>query len=279
MSETFIIAEIGINHNGDLDLAYRLVNEAADAGADAVKFQKRTVEKVYSQAELDAPRESPFGTTNGDLKGGLELSRRTYDYLENVCSKIGLKWFASPWDLESVDFLAPYDPKFIKIPSALIVDHELIAYAGKFCETLILSTGMSTREEIEDAVEVGRGAADDLWIAACTSIYPCPERYINLRYIETLEFVYPDCRIGYSGHEKGIATSVAAVALGATFVERHFTLDRTMYGSDQSASLEPQGFAKMVRDIRAVEEAMGDGVKHVWPGELPAKEKLRRINR
>lgn len=271
----FVLAEIGINHNGLLDLCRRLIEVAAAAGANAVKFQKRTIDVVYSPEELARPRESVFGTTNGDLKRGLEFGIREYEAIDAICQEHGIEWFASPWDVQSVHFLEHFGVKHHKIASACLTDHELLKAVADTGKHVYLSTGMSTLEEIDAAMDVLYRSA--VTLMHCTSTYPTEDHEINLKCMDTLSERYA-VPVGYSGHERGIATSCAAVARGAAVIERHLTLDRTLWGSDQSASLEPKGFAKMVRDIRAIEAALGDGVKRVWPSEIPIRDKLRRVN-
>ena len=270
----FVIAEIGINHNGDIDLARKLIHASKEAGADAVKFQKRTVDVVYTAEELARERENPFGTTNGDLKRGLEFGREEFKAIDSLCRELDVLWFSSCWDEASVDFMESFDPPCYKIASASITDDELLRHHRKTGHPIILSTGMSSIEEIDHAVEVlGK---KDLVVLHCTSTYPSKPEELNLQVIPKLADRY-GVPIGYSGHEVGLTTSVVAVALGACVVERHFTLDRSMWGSDQPASVEPQGFARMVRDIRVMETAMGDGEKRVYDSELPIREKLRRV--
>jgi len=273
----FVVAEIGINHNGDLEMAKRLIDAAVLAGCDAVKFQKRTIELVYTPEELARPRESLFGTTNGDLKRGLEFDREEYEGIDRYCKERNILWFASCWDVQSVDFVADFDVPCFKIASALLTDHDLLRYTRKIGKPIVLSTGMSTMDEIREAVKVL--GEDDLVILHCTSTYPSSPDELNLQVIKTLEREFPSCPIGYSGHEVGLATTVAAVALGAKMVERHTTLDRAMWGSDQAASVEPHGFARLVRDIRTVERALGDGIKRVYDSEIPVKRKLRKVYR
>jgi len=270
-----VVAEIGINHNGDLGLAQELVAAAAAAGCDAVKFQKRTVDVVYSAEELDRPRESPFGATNGDLKRGLEFGAVEFDVLAEQCRALGMLWFVSCWDEGSVDFMERYDPPCYKIASASLTDDDLLRHHRTYGRPIILSTGMSSLDEIDHAVEVlGR---DDLVLAHATSTYPSQTEELNLRAITTLRDRY-GVPVGYSGHEVGLAASVAARVLGACVIERHITLDRAMWGSDQAASVEPSGFARLVKDVRAVESALGDGVKVVYESEVPIREKLRRVD-
>jgi N-acetylneuraminate synthase len=270
----FIIAEIGINHNGDIDLAKRLISVAVGAGCDAVKFQKRTVEVVYTQEELAKPRESPFGQTNGDLKYGLEFGPEEYADIDAFCHSVKMPWFASPWDEGSVDFMERFHPPLYKIASASLTDDHLLRHIRATGKPIILSTGMSTYAEIDHAVEVlGR---DNLILMHTTSTYPANYDELNLRAIPTMAQRY-SVPIGYSGHETGIPTSVCAVALGACCVERHITLDRAMWGSDQAASLEPNGITRLVRDIRLWEQSKGDGVKRVYEREVPIIKKLRRV--
>ncbi len=272
----FVIAEIGINHNGDLDIARRLIAVARQAGCDAVKFQKRTVEVVYSPDELAAARENPFGPTNGDLKRGLEFDRGAYDAIDAYCAELGIAWFASSWDEDSVDFIEQYPVPCHKIASASLTDDKLLRRFRATGKPLLLSTGMSTLEEIDHAVEVL--GTDNLILLHTTSTYPAEYRELDLRVIQTLRRRY-GLLVGYSGHETGIATSVAAVALGACVVERHITLERSMWGSDQAASLGPRGIANLTRDIRLVEMAMGSGEKRVHEREIPVMKKLRRVGR
>jgi N-acetylneuraminate synthase len=270
----FVVAEVGINHNGDIDVARRLIDAAVGAGADAVKFQKRTVDVVYSAEELSRPRESPFGDTNGDLKRGLEFGEEDYAAIDAHCRERGIPWFASAWDEGSVDFIEAFDPPCWKIASASLTDDSLLRHQRATNRPIVASTGMSTLEQIDHAVEVlGR---DDLVLLHTTSTYPSQIDELNLAVIETLRDRF-DVPVGYSGHEVGLAPSVAAAALGAVVVERHLTLDRASWGSDQAASVEPQGFARMVRDIRTIETAVGDGVKTVYASERAIIEKLRRV--
>jgi N-acetylneuraminate synthase len=271
---TFIVAEIGINHNGSLDMALKLVDAAARAGCHAVKFQKRTVAQVYSAAELARPRESPFGTTNGDLKRGLELGQPEYAAIDRACRSLGLTWFASCWDEPSVDFIEQFAPPCYKIASPCLTDHELLHRCRMTGRPILLSTGMSTLDEIDRAVDVlGR---EQLVLMHCTSTYPSRPEELNLRAMALLSERY-GVPVGYSGHEVGLATTVAAVALGAAVVERHLTLDRALWGSDQAASIEPHGFERLVKDITAVERSLGDGVKRVYDSEVPAMDKLRKV--
>jgi len=270
----FIVAEIGINHNGDVNLAKRLISVAVAAGCDAVKFQKRTIEVVYTPEELAKPRENPFGETNGDLKRGLEFGLEEYREIDAFCKSIKMTWFASPWDEGSVDFLEQFNLPVYKIASPSLTDDHLLRHIRKTGKPVILSSGMSTLQEIDRAIEVlGK---ENLLLMHATSTYPASYDELNLRAIPTLAARY-GVPVGYSGHETGIPTSVCAVALGACCVERHITMDRAMWGSDHAASLEPNGITRLVRDIRLWEQAKGDGVKRVFEREIPIIKKLRRV--
>lgn len=271
---TYVIAEIGINHNGSLDTAKQLIDVAVEAGCDAVKFQKRTVDVVYTAEELQRPRENPFGPTNGDLKRGLEFDEAAYREIDRHCRTRGIVWFASCWDERSVDFIERFSPPCYKIASASLTDDALLRYHRATSRPIILSTGMSTLEQIRHAVDVLE--TDDLIVLHCNSTYPANLEELNLRTIQTLQKMY-DAPVGYSGHEVGLPTTLAAVTLGAAVVERHVTLDRAMWGTDQAASLEPAGLKRLVRDIRAIERALGDGIKVVYESERPIMTKLRRI--
>ena len=251
----------------------KLIDAAVEAGCDAVKFQKRTVEVVYTEEDLARSRENPFGDTNGDLKRGLEFGQEAYEEIDSYCKEKGIQWLASCWDEGAVDFIDAFNPPCYKIASASLTDDELLNHHRTKGRPMIISTGMSTQEQIDHAVEIlGK---DDLIILHATSTYPAKLEELNLSMIPVLAQKY-DVPTGYSGHEVGLSTSFAAAVLGACVVERHITLDRAMWGSDQPASIEPQGFARLVRDIRAWEKAKGDGVKHVYDSELPIIEKLRR---
>jgi N-acetylneuraminate synthase len=269
-----VVAEVGINHNGSLDVARKLISAAALAGCEAVKFQKRTIDVVYTADELSKPRENPFGTTNGDLKRGLEFGEEAYRSLADYCSMHGIMWFASCWDEASVDVIEAFAPPCYKIASASLTDDGLLRRHRETGKPIILSTGMSTLEQVDHAVELL--GTDGLILCHTNSVYPSRNEELNLRTIGLLRDRYR-VPVGYSGHEVGLATSTAAVALGACLVERHITLDRAMWGSDQAASVEPQGFSRLVRDIRSVEVALGDGVKRVYDSEVPVMHKLRRV--
>jgi len=270
----YVVAEIGINHNGDVDLAKRLISVAVAAGCDAVKFQKRTVEVVYSAEELERLRESPFGTTNGDLKYGLEFDYYDYQEVDAFCRASKIPWFASCWDEKSVDFIERFQVPCYKIASASLTDDHLLRHTRATGKPIILSTGMSTIEEIDHAVEVV-GKENLVLLHAC-STYPAYYEELNLRAIPVMRQRY-GIPVGYSGHETGLPSTVASVALGAAVVERHITLDRAMWGSDHAASLEPNGITRIMRDIRMVERSMGDGVKRVYEREQPIIKKLRRV--
>jgi N-acetylneuraminate synthase len=270
----YVIAEIGINHNGDLNLAKRLISVAVAAGCDAVKFQKRTIDVVYGAEELARPRESPFGSTNGELKHALEFGFAEYLEIDGYCRTVGVPWFASCWDEASVDFIDQFNVPCYKIASASLTDDALLRHTRSKGKPIILSTGMSTLEEIDHAVSVL--GTDDLLIMHACSTYPASYDELNLRAIPKMAARY-GVPVGYSGHETGIPSSVAAVALGATSVERHISLDRAMWGSDQAASLEPNGISRLVRDIRLVERSMGDGQKRIYASEVPIMKKLRRV--
>lgn len=269
----FVSAEIGINHNGDIAVAKRLIDAAVRSGCDAVKFQKRTVDVVYTKEDLARPRENPFGATNGDLKRGLEFGERQYKEIDTYCKEKDILWLASCWDEASVDFIDRFNPPCYKIASPSLTDDALLKHHRSKGKPILLSTGMSTLAQIDHAVEVlGK---NDLVVLHCTSTYPSKIEELNLHVITTLGERY-GVPVGYSGHEVGLSTSFAAAVIGACTVERHITLDRAMWGSDQAASVEPQGFERLVRDIRVWEKAHGDGIKRVYESELPILEKLRR---
>ena len=270
----YIIAEIGINHNGDIDIAKKLIAVAVGAGCDAVKFQKRTIDVVYSPEELAKPRESPFGNTNGDLKRGLEFEFEEFQEIDRYCREVKIDWFASCWDEASVDVIAKFNVPCFKIASASLTDDNLLRHTRAIGKPIILSTGMSTEKQVDRAIEV-LGKRDLILLHAC-STYPAYYEELNLRVIDSLRDRY-GLPVGYSGHETGLPSSVAAAVMGACVVERHITLDRSMWGSDHAASLEPNGITRLVRDIRLVEKSMGDGVKRVLEREQPIIKKLRRV--
>jgi len=271
----FIIGEIGINHNGDLGIAKDLINVAVDAGADAVKFQKRTIDLVYTQEFLDGPRESPWGTTQREQKEGLEFGLDDYTVIDEYCKEKGVEWFASAWDLESQKFLNQFNLKHNKIASAMIVYEELLQEVASEGKHTFISTGMTKEEDITKAVNIFRNANCPFELMHCISTYPMKDEDANLNAINTLREKYT-CDVGYSGHEGGLAVSYAATALGVTSLERHITLDRAMYGSDQSASVEPSGFRMLVGAVRKIEQAMGDGKLGYLEREVPIAENLRQ---
>lgn len=273
---TFIIGEIGINHNGDLSIAKRLIDVAVMAGCNAVKFQKRTPEKSVPPEYQNVKRETPWGLmTYLEYRHKVEFGYEEYAEIDRYAKEKGVLWFASCWDEDSVDFIEQFTPPCYKVASASLTDDPLLKKIKSTKRPIILSTGMSTLEEIEAAVNLL--STNNLLIAHSTSTYPCPPEELNLRMIQTLQNRY-DCPVGYSGHEVGLQATFAAVTLGADFIERHITLDRAMWGSDQAASVEPWGLMRLVRDIRVIENALGDGQKRVYPSELKARQKLRRNN-
>jgi N-acetylneuraminate synthase len=270
----FIIAEIGINHNGDINIAKRLIDVARDAGADAVKFQKRTINLVYTKEFLDSPRESPWGKTQRAQKEGLELGLAQYQQIDAYCKQKGIEWFASAWDIESQKFLRQFDLKYNKIASAMIVDENLLKEVASEKKHTFISTGMTEYEQIDKAVEIFKNAGCPFELMHCVSTYPMDDENANLKCIETLRERYR-CDVGYSGHEVGLAVSYAAAALGITSLERHITLDRAMYGSDQAASVEVGGLRQLVGAIRKIEKAMGNGNKVLNEKEITIAAKLR----
>ena len=271
----FIIGEIGINHNGDFEIAKDLIDVAADAGADAVKFQKRTIDLVYTQDFLDGTRESPWGTTQREQKEGLEFALDEYTEIDKYCKGKGIEWFASAWDLESQKFLQQFNLKHNKIASAMIVYGDLLKEVASEEKHTFISTGMTIEEDITKAVEVFNNANCPFELMHCISTYPMKDEDANLKAIQTLREKY-NCDIGYSGHEVGLAVSYAAVALGVTSLERHITLDRAMYGSDQASSVEPAGFRMLVAAARKIEDAMGDGSIGYHKKEYSIAENLRQ---
>ncbi len=272
----YVTGEIGINHNGELENAYRLIDAAVEAGCDAVKFQKRTPEICTPRDQWEIERDTPWGRmTYIDYRHRVEFGVDEYRAIDEYCRKRGIDWFASPWDVPSVEFLEQFDVPAHKVASACLTDDELLRALRATGRTVILSTGMSTPKQIRHAVEVL--GSENIVLCHATSTYPAKHEELNLRMIHTLQAEYPNVPIGYSGHEVGLQTTLAAVALGAVFVERHITLDRAMWGSDQAASVEVPGLQRLVRDIRIVEQALGDGVKKVYEGELGPMKKLRRV--
>jgi N-acetylneuraminate synthase len=272
----FVIAEIGINHNGSVELAKKMIEGAKGAGCDAVKFQKRTPEVCVPKDQWNIERDTPWGRmTYIDYRYKVEFNKDEYQEIDKFCKEIGIIWFVSCWDEESVDFIEQFDLPLYKTASASLTDVGLLSRHIKLKKPVMISTGMSTMEEIENAVS--NFGFDNLMVAHSTSAYPCNYNELNLKMISTLRNKYPETPIGYSGHETGLAPTWAAVALGANFVERHITLDRAMWGTDQAASVEIEGFHRLVRNIRDIESALGDGIKKVYDSELSSREKLRRI--
>jgi len=273
---TYIIAEIGINHNGRVEIAKELIKAAADAGVDAVKFQKRTPEVCVPDHQKGQMRETPWGYISYlDYRYKVEFGQDEYEQIDAYCKTIGIDWMASCWDRESLDFIEAFNPPAHKVPSALLTDHELLRVVKATGKPVILSTGMSTMAEIKDAVDIL--GLDNLLICHTTSSYPCPPDELNLKMIQTLRDTF-DCPIGYSGHEVGLVTTAIAVGLGACLVERHVTLDRAMWGSDQAASVEPQGVRTLVKYLRVTEKALGDGEKKVYLSEHSVLKKLRKYS-
>lgn len=273
----YIVAEIGINHNGSLEHAKKMIQGAVLAGCDAVKFQKRTPELCVPRDQWDIERDTPWGRMRYiDYRHKVEFGQADYEQIDDFCRRLGIQWFVSCWDEASVDFIEPFDPPCHKVASALLTDMGLLRRLKRTGRPIMISTGMSTTHEIDRAVE--ELGPEQLLIAHSTSAYPCPLEALNLRMISTLKGRYPHCPIGYSGHEPGLAPTQAAVALGATFVERHITLDRAMWGSDQAASVEIPGLMKLVSNIRDIGASLGDGVKRVYDCELSAMRKLRRLD-
>lgn len=274
MNKTYIIAEIGINHNGDLNIAKKLIDIASVAGCDAVKFQKRNPDVCVPDHQKNVIRETPWGTmTYLEYKHKIEFGKKEYDEIDSYCKEKGIAWSASPWDLDSLNFLDQYDIPFIKIPSAMLTNDELLEESVKTGKKIILSVGMSTVEEIDHAVEILR-QSNNFAILHCNSSYPAPLDELNLSVIKTLQERY-GCDVGYSGHEFRLGTTVASVYLGASIIERHITLDRTMWGTDHMSSVEPQGLIKLVKGIRELEQSYGDGVIRVTESQIPIRTKLR----
>jgi N-acetylneuraminate synthase len=277
MSKTFIIGEIGINHNGDINIAKKLIDGAVSAGCNAIKFQKRTIDLVYTPEELSSYRESPWGTTYRQQKEGLEFSEGQYREIDKYCREQRIEWFASAWDTEAQEFLRKFDLNYNKVASAMLTDKELLEEIASEKKYTFISTGMSTIEQIEKAVKIFEAVDCPFELMHCNSTYPMPPDQANLSVIETLREKF-NCKVGYSGHEVGIIISCAAAALGASSIERHITLDRSMYGSDQAASLEISGLKKLVEYVREIEASIGDGIKTVTETELAASKKLRKVD-
>jgi len=273
---TYVIAEVGINHNGNLEIAKKIIDAAVHAGADAVKFQKRTPEVCTPPEQQTQMRETPWGyITYLDYRYKVEFNEEQYREIDRYCKEKKIDWMVSVWDEQSVDFMEKFDTPAYKVPSASLTDHNLMKHVRATGRPIIISTGMSTMDQIKRGVDaVG---AEDLVIMHCTSTYPCKPEELNLKMIETLRSEFPNNPIGYSGHETGLVPSAVAIALGATSIERHITLDRAMWGSDQAASVEPLGFEKLVKYIRVTESSLGDGVKKVYDSELGSMKKLRRV--
>ena len=275
-SPVYIIAEIGINHNGDIETAKKLIKVAKDSGCDAVKFQKRNPDVCVHEKQKNIMRETPWGyITYLDYKYKVEFEREEYDIIDEYCKQLKIHWFASPWDVDSVKFLSQYNIPALKVPSASLNDTELLLAMKATGIPIILSSGMSTQDEVDEAINLFSGS--EIALLHCVSTYPTPPEELNLNVIKTYKEKYPKTIIGYSGHETGLSTTYVAVALGAKIIERHITLDRSMWGTDHSASVEPQGLESLVSNIKDIELAMGDGIKGVTAGEIPIREKLRRV--
>ena len=276
MARTFFIAEIGINHNGDIELAKQLILAAKKCDCDAVKFQKRTIEKVYTREYLDSFRESPWGTTQRDQKKGLEFDLDQYQEIDRFCREIDIPWFASAWDIEAQQFLRQFNLPYNKVASAMNANDEFLREVASEGKYTFISAGMSTYDEIDNAVEIFRGHGCEYELMHCNSTYPMPKQDANLRMIQKLRERY-GCKVGYSGHETGRVISLSAAVLGATSIERHITMDRAMYGSDQAASLEIGQLEWLVKDIRLVETILGDGVKRITDCEMKVRKNLKGI--
>ena len=277
IKKTVIIGEIGLNHNGSMDMVKLLIDGAKAAGCDIVKFQKRTIDVVYTKEELDRPRESPWGTTNREQKEGLELTEENYNWINEYCNEIGIDWMVSAWDLDSQDFVKKYDLKYNKIASAMLTDREFVTKVAQEGKYTYISTGMSDVDQISEVLRIFKDNNCPFELMHCNSTYPMPKEDANLNAIIYLKGLF-GCDVGYSGHEAGIIISCAAVALGATSIERHITLDRAMYGSDQAASLEINGLRKLVQYIRDIEVAKGVCGKVVTDSEKEVAKKLRKVN-
>ena len=270
----FIIAEVGINHNGSIDIAKKLINMAKNCGCNAVKFQKRTIDVVYTKEFLDSPRESPWGTTQRDQKEGLEFGKNEYDEIDSYCKEIGIEWFASAWDEQSQKFLSSYNFNYNKIASTMLTSIPFLELVAKEKKHTFISTGMSSFDEIDKAVEIFKNQNCPFTLLHCVSTYPSEDNECNILMVKTLKERY-NCDVGYSGHERGVLPSTISVAFGARVIERHITLDRTMYGSDQAASLEKRGLELLVRDSREVRAILGDGKKTFSEKEKQIAKKLR----
>tara|TARA_B100000378_G_scaffold225465_1_gene189327 strand:- start:263 stop:1093 length:831 start_codon:yes stop_codon:yes gene_type:complete len=274
----FITAEIGINHNGNIEIAKKLIDVAKECNCNAVKFQKRTIETVYSKEVLDTPRESPWGTTTREQKLGLEFNKKEYDIIDSYCKQKQIQWYASAWDIDSQLFLRHYNLKYNKVASSMLTHTELLKLIAEERKHTFISTGMSTLEEIKDAIDIFRNTNCPFELLHTNSSYPMKIEEANLKCMQTLREKF-NCDVGYSGHEAiGYLICVTAVILGASSIERHISLDRSMYGSDQSASLEPVGLKRLVRDIKRIDTIYGDGVKRIWDSEIPVMKKLRTFS-
>jgi N-acetylneuraminate synthase len=272
----FVTAEIGINHNGDLNMAKKLIDVAVDAGCDAVKFQKRTVEKVYSKEYLDSPRKSPWGKTQRDQKMGLEFSDKQFVQINKYCKEKNIQWYVSCWDIDSQENMRKFNTKYNKVASAMLVHEKLLHKIAEEEKHTFISTAMSTMSEIEKAVKIFREHKCSFELMHSHGAYPMSQEEANLKIIPTLRKKF-DCDVGYSGHEiNSYLICLTAVVLGATSIERHITLGRSIYGSDQAASLEPPGLIRMTRDVKSVDKILGNGKKKIWDSEIPAKNKLRQ---
>ena len=277
MTQPFLIAEIGINHNGDFELAKQMIKDSKDAGFDAIKLQKRTIDLVYTEEDLNSPRESPWGTTQREQKEGLEFTKEEYDQINNFCNDINIQWSASAWDTESLRFIEAYNPSFHKIASPMLGNKALLRDVSSIGKLTYISTGMSTLDELDEVVEIFKTSGCKFELMHCNSTYPMKVEDANLNMIKTLKEMF-NCKVGYSGHETGRSVSVAAAALGISSLERHITLDRTSYGSDQAASLEIGGFELTINYVREIEKAMGTGKKIILDEEKKIRKKLAPIN-
>lgn len=271
----FIIAEIGINANGDVELAKKLITMAKGCGADAVKFQKRTVFAVYSKEFLDSPRESPWGKTQREQKKGLEFGYSEYDEINMHCKTIGIDWFASAWDIEALHFIDSYHPPYHKVASAMITHKDFIEKVAKLHKKTFVSTAMCEFEDVIKAVKIFEKHGTEIILMHCVGLYPCPDEMCNVRMVQQYKGMFPDIQVGYSGHEVGLYPTIAAMTLGATYIERHITLDRSMYGSDQAASIEAPGLAKLVEVGKIIDKCLGDGKKRFGADEYEVAKKLR----